>query len=126
MESQDKTSKFRTFGQSITFVLISMILISAVSNRIILDWRGFVFLVALQVILVVPWISEINFFDLFRIKTSINNIDDKLESIKMKLESTSNAQAQNITYVNTLNPENFLRQKEESETGGSSIPETKK
>lgn len=103
-----------------------MILISAVSNRIILDWRGFVFLVALQVILVVPWISEINFFDLFRIKTSINNIDDKLESIKMKLESTSNAQAQNITYVNTLNPENFLRQKEESETGGSSIPETKK
>ena len=93
-------------------------------NKINLDWKGFVFLTSLEVILVVPWISEINFFELFKIKKGINDISDKLQAIETKIEISSNAKAQNVTYNVTIpNLENFVKQQNGSETGNSTLKE---
>lgn len=120
MENQEKQTKLRSIGQVISFLIIGWILIFGILKKIDLDWKGFVFLSALEVILVIPWISEINFFDLFKIKTGIDKIGDKLQSIETKLEVQSTSKAQNITYnVNVPNPEQLIRQQKESETGVS-------
>ena len=126
MDKQNENSALRYYGQFITFVLIGWILIFGTLNKISLDWKGFVFLSALEVILVVPWISEINFFDMFKIKKGITDITEKLQTIETKIETSSNAKAQNITYNVTIpNLESFIKQQNESGTGSSVSKEEK-
>jgi hypothetical protein len=124
MDRQKENSSFRYYGQFTTFILIGWILVFGTLNKINLDWKGFVFLTSLEVILVVPWISEINFFELFKIKKGINDISDKLQAIETKIEISSNAKAQNVTYNVTIpNLENFVKQQNGSETGNSTLKE---
>lgn len=122
MERQEKQSSIRTFGQIVAFALIAWILIFGVLNKISLDWKAFVFLAALEVILVIPWISEINFFDLFKIKKGIDDIDTKLQSIEIKLDVSSNAKAQSITYNNNFPNVTEFSTSKESDTGSNIVP----
>ncbi len=123
MSNENINSQFRYYGQLVVFALCSLVVVFGLLGRISLDWKAYVILLAFDVLLILPWISEINIFDVLKIKKGIDETVEKLRAIEAKIEVSSNSKAQNSTYnfnVNATDLPSLIKDiSGKSETGGS-------
>ena len=107
-------NSLKWIGKIIVFVTILAVLLPLIfllfnlSEISELDWKifsGVIILCGLLVLLIIPKISEINFFQIFKIKRSIDDISKKLDIVIIKSEAKAKSEAKIEFNFNKYNME---------------------